>query len=225
MLRFTALSISLLISASALASSPVKRCEQVKQGGELKVVCEVYVDREAVLRDVAITPANGGFNPNFSAVTVSGMAVLGSNKCEAQGLKASFVQKKINGKNMLVARVTGWRPEFRYCTFEYQPVLVPVETTVRGDKNLIANTYIKNVDEFGTAVALNSPCFEPTMCTMEYEPHVCSMDGINRQFEGSNECIARDQAQRSACFRNVEVSNLNCEALPSAIFAPIETLE
>ncbi|WP_141733228.1 hypothetical protein [Oligoflexus tunisiensis] len=225
MLRITALSICLLVSSSVLASSPVKRCEQVNQGGELKVVCEVYVDREAVLRDVSITPANGGINPQFSAQTVSGMVVLGSNKCEAQGLKAAFVTKKVNGKNLLVARVSGWRPEFRFCTWEYQPVLVPVETTVRGNVNLIANTMIKNVDEFGTEVALNSPCFEPTWCTMEYEPYVCSMEGINRQFEGNNECIARDQARRSACFRNVDVSNLSCEALPSAIFAPIETLE
>ncbi|HYX34677.1 MAG TPA: hypothetical protein VE954_16385 [Oligoflexus sp.] len=225
MLRTTVLSICLLVSASALASSPVKRCQQVREAGQVKLVCEVFVDKEAVLQDVSVSPANGGINPDFSAYTISGMAVIGSNKCEAQGLKAAFVKKKVNGKNLLVARVTGWRPEGRFCTREYQPALVPVNTTVRGNSHLISNTFIKNVDERDTEVAVDSTCFEPTMCTMEYQPYVCSAENADRQFEGSNECIARDQASRSACFRNVELVNLSCEAVPAEFISPIEILE
>ncbi|HYX37801.1 MAG TPA: hypothetical protein VE954_32260 [Oligoflexus sp.] len=156
MLRTTVLGTCLFL-ASASFAAPQRQCrwESTPDGGTEKV-CYEYVNEERVLEGISVTPANGGFNPEFSAYNVSGSVLVAGNPCLAQGLDATLEQETKGRRNFVVARVKGWRREGVMCSMIADPVTRFVSTTVRGQKQLISNTFIKNAEEFGNVVTLDS---------------------------------------------------------------------
>jgi|GEM_PF-6662198 len=111
---------------------------------------------QTIISDVEAAPANGGINPDFSAVEVSGQIILGSNACLAQGNTAELVQRR-RGRDILVIPVLRTAPDDgRVCTMIYDPVYVTVSTTVRANSNSVNGVLVANVDEKGNTVRVHS---------------------------------------------------------------------
>ena len=47
---------------------------------------------EAVVLNPQVKAVNGGFNPEFYAYRINGSVVVGSNHCDARGVRADFKQ-------------------------------------------------------------------------------------------------------------------------------------
>lgn len=204
MLRLINIIAGLSVSLSAFAATPGYR----------------YIKEEAVLQDVAVEPTNGGFNPDFRAYVIRGQVMVGSNSCFAQGLKAKLeVQKAADGTEEVVAYVEGRQRRNLVCIEIFQPVYADVSVTVRGEKNLAENVFIRNVDEMGTLRPLSdfipyneseeNSCNQPAICTREYRPTVCTVNG--QDIKGNNRCEAMVNVRRYAClngftFQDDEVS-------------------
>jgi hypothetical protein len=204
MLRLINIIVGLSVSLSAFAATPSYR----------------YIKEEAVLQDVAVEPTNGGFNPDFRAYIIRGQVMVGSNSCFAQGLKAKLeVQQAADGTEEVVAYVEGRQRKNLICIEIFQPVYADVSVTVRGEKNLAENVFIRNVDEMGTLrplgdfIASNeseeNSCDQPAFCTREYRPTICTVNG--QEIKGNNRCEAMVNVRRYAClngftFQDDEVS-------------------
>lgn len=204
MLRLINIIVGLSVSFSAFAATPGYR----------------YIKEEAVLQDVAVEPTNGGFNPDFRAYVIRGQVMVGANSCFAQGLKAKLeVEQAADGTEEVVAYVEGRQRKNLICIEIFQPVYADVSVTVRGDKNLAENVFIRNVDEMGTLrplgdfIAFNeseeNSCNQPAFCTREYRPTICTVNG--QEIKGNNRCEAMVNVRRYAClngftFQDDEVS-------------------
>jgi|GEM_PF-1286058 len=108
---------------------------------------------ETVITKVAVKSVNGGINPNYASLVVSGMVTLGSNPCVADGVKVQLTEKVVGNTLFVIAlSKTPADHQNRICTMEYNPISAKVKTTVQYDRTVIKNVIIKNVNEQGNDV-------------------------------------------------------------------------
>jgi hypothetical protein len=205
MIRFINIIAGLSVSISAFAAEPVYR----------------DIKDETVLRDVVVEPTNAGINPEARAYVVRGQVMVAPNKCFAQGLQGKLeVEKATDGTDHVVAYVEGRQRADLICIEVYQPVYADVAVTVRGERNLAENVYIRNVDEMGTLRPLTdftsfteneeNSCNQPAICTREYRPTICTVNG--QEIKGNNRCEALVNVRRFACLNgfNFQEDEVSC---------------
>jgi hypothetical protein len=110
----------------------------------------------SIIKNIQVTPTNGGINPSFFALQISGKVLLGNNACEAHGITASMTSKKRNG----IIFVTTYRHHVEdgiarspRCPKNFAPVYADVMTVVRADRNEISDVIVKNVKRRGRHVS------------------------------------------------------------------------
>lgn len=202
MIRLVHIIAGLSVSASAFAARPTWR----------------PVKAEVVLNDVKVEAVNGGINPDAEAFRVSGRILLGSNSCYAQGLRGTLrVEKAAEGTRHIVPYVQGRQRSDLICIEIYQPVYADVSVTVRGYSDLAETVFVRNAEEFGALRPLSSftnasadSCETPAICPRDYNPSVCSVDGV--EIQGSNLCGAQAAAKKFACLNgiNLQPNQIKC---------------
>ncbi len=139
-----------IISALTLALALVGCGAQTSTEASITAAASSSV--EAVLTKVAVTPTNGGINPDYFAYVINGDVLLGGNSCEAQGVTASLKSSAaING--VVTVKAVLMRPSnygTRICPRLWAPVYKTLSLTVRGQHSQIRKVLIKNVNELGT---------------------------------------------------------------------------
>jgi hypothetical protein len=109
---------------------------------------------ESVISGVNVDVINGGINPSYKALSITGNVGLGTNPCFASGVTAQLTQQVV-GNTLYVVAVTTTPADHinRICTLEYNPIATKVETTVHFDTTVIEKVIIKNVDQHGQEVS------------------------------------------------------------------------
>lgn len=171
------------------------------------------VNDTGVLENISIVPVNGGFNPSFEALTISARVIVGGNACMAEGLSARLVaQPDFEGNHHVTAVISGSQEEGRACPLNFDPVYANVSTTVRGQQNIHATTYLHHAFERDLTVsaARFMQCNEPARCTREYDPQFCGYRDMS--FRGDNFCLASLQAKTYACVKGIvfDLNELSC---------------
>ncbi len=101
---------------------------------------------EVGIRGVTFAPVNGGINPDAFAVKVTGLVVLGTNQCVANGVRAWF-QEAVTGREIHLKVLRDETPNLgRICTKDYRPVHTELTTTVRGSRSKVDKIVVHNAD-------------------------------------------------------------------------------
>lgn len=172
-----------------------------------------------IVSEIKAEPANGGINPDYTGVRLTGYVMAGGNACQASAYKASFKKTVKHGVTILVAKLTTIKEEL-VCPMFFDPNHkgVAFDQTIILKSSQLDKVLVDNVGREGNLVSLeflvnaNAPvdsevnqpaqqvedCLAPRACTMEYRPHVCT-DASGNKFEGNNRCTAIEHARQAAC--------------------------
>lgn len=108
---------------------------------------------EGVLTNVTVRSSNGGINPDYFALVITGDVVVAGNSCEAQNITATLEQATVNGVVTVRAALTRVEPTVPVmCPRIWMPVSKTLSLTVRGSHSSIQKIQIKNMNELGTLV-------------------------------------------------------------------------
>ncbi len=110
--------------------------------------------KATVIKDIDVSPVNGGINPDSFAYHIRATVLAGSNPCEARGVQLAFSQKKKDGTLTLTPVKKVPRGQ-RICTREFQPVYRSIETTVHGLAIDITDVVIANLGELGNLTSVS----------------------------------------------------------------------
>lgn len=159
---------------------------------------EVLRASETLLLDVAASPANGGINPDFLAVDVTGSAYLAGNACAASGLDVRLVEER-NGDTLTVVAVRERAGDEPLCNETFAPVYKDLKTTVRFRRDEVAKILVKNVDVMGQSVNVSTLLARPEAVLEDVAVNVVD-GGINPDafayvikgsvMAGANPCMA-----------------------------------
>lgn len=166
---------------------------------------------EAVFSTLKVDPANGGINPEFAGVTLSGTVFAGGNACQANQYDISLKKTMVNGVLTFKA-IRKVKAEGVFCTLQIDPDFKgkAFSQTFVVSRDLLAEAVVKNVYELGNTVSLESlrdenqedlvdeSCnFAPVYCLAVYDPATCTYKDLSAR--GSNACQARAQLKSMAC--------------------------
>lgn len=180
---------------------------------------------EAVISSIEAAPANGGINPEFAGVTISGTIFAGGNPCVASQYRAS-IKKSVKDGIVVFTPVLKLKSRDVICTKEFVPGFLGAKfsaTFVLAQSSL-ETALVQNVSEVGNSVTLDSllnpaeetldaSCQEiQTVCSREYNPTTCTYG--DRSIESSNACVTRAQLQTEVCAadKTFDLSLLDCQS-------------
>ncbi len=166
----------------------------------------------AVFSSIEVEPTNGGFNPAYAGVKLSGTVFAGGNSCEAGRYKVTVKKQIVDGILTFSATKRSVKNDI-FCPLFIEPGFLGAgfEKTFIVDRALLATAVVKNVEELGNDVTLASlsgeeapvtetgceNVSETVFCTMEYNPTTCTYGDITAS--GTNGCSASANLRRSVC--------------------------
>lgn len=112
--------------------------------------------RPAVIENALATPTSAGINPAFVAYDLTGRIMIGSNRCEAQGVKVKFEEKAIAGFLYVTANtIQPAGAESRICTREFAPQYAEISHKVVYNSKKIAGVFVSHVGELHNHVNIS----------------------------------------------------------------------
>ncbi len=153
---------------------------------------------ETIVLDVAASPANGGINPDFLAVDVTGSAYIAGNACAASGLDVRLVEER-EGDTLTVVAVLERAGDEPICNEKFAPVYKDLKATIRFHRDEVAKIVVKNVDLMGQSVNVSDFLARPELILKDVAVTVVD-GGINPDsfaylikasvMAGANPCMA-----------------------------------
>ena len=170
-----------------------------------------YVPKGVIVEAYA-SPTNGGINPLFIGIHLTGTMRAGSNACEANRYEVRFEDVREDDTLVVVATLVTKEaargrmcplyvdPQFKGLPFDHTVILAPddAETALLAnvgalDHDVVIATLPKPPDAEGADVGCPT---EVLNCTMEYLPTACTYNGAT--YEGTNRCTATEAARAAA---------------------------
>ena len=148
----------LFVTASALtlitacgSISPAK--PTLTTSGAIAEGAEKSAAKRPVLIDtLAISPINGGINPNYLGYELKARVEIGGNPCMAEGIKAELTTARDGDK--LIVKAESNTIKNRICTMEYNPVYATIKSTIHYDSTEVKDVLIENYKEMGAKVSI-----------------------------------------------------------------------